>query len=310
MVSEKARVISVSRTNITSIQHPKSPFFVLLLEDENGNKWIQKSKKEYRPGEELILKPDKNAVALWRIKYDALEAIEKLIFLLGGLELGPETKALVLPTLDSPKHPYFSENTNPKFLDALLDFLMSRGVKNIKVVGQSFDEIPIEASVQKSQLLEVCQRRGVLPFDLAKGSFIKKQSGLEISSQVFENDLIINLPILKSGRASASENLLKLLKKESYLGSKYLSSDQELIEKLIRDLPGILTLADAEFIQKPNRFTTFLGLVMAGFNVLHLDRAFNEIVSELPEFLKNIQIDDVIIVGRELDEVKCKINDF
>jgi len=40
--SKKIKVIGVSKVQIPTMFHPKTPYFVLLLEDENGNKWIQK----------------------------------------------------------------------------------------------------------------------------------------------------------------------------------------------------------------------------------------------------------------------------
>ncbi|PIV64877.1 MAG: hypothetical protein COS09_02525, partial [Candidatus Nealsonbacteria bacterium CG01_land_8_20_14_3_00_12] len=159
--SEKIKVIGISKVTIPTIFHQKIPYFVLVLEDENGNKWTQKSIKEYKIGDLFKVEPctDKNAVAIWRIKYDILEAIEKVIELLGGPppNLGWGTKILILPTLVSPKHPYLAINTNPKFLESLIKYLIEIGgdVKNIKVAAQSFDETPIEASAQKSQLLNV-----------------------------------------------------------------------------------------------------------------------------------------------------------
>jgi uncharacterized protein (DUF362 family) len=318
MAAKKAKVVGISEVTISTIQHMKTPYFVLLLEDERGNKWAEKSKKEYKIGEEIILetKKDKDAVAVWRIKYDVLEGIEKTIELLGGLTPHQDwwgAKILILPTLDSPKHPYFAANTNPGFLEALIKYLIRNGAesKNIKVAAQSFDDIPIEASAQKSLLLKICQDYKILSLDLAKTNFTKKTEGeinLEISQEVFDADLIINLPILKTGRVSASENILKFLKKESFLGLKYLYSKEEIVEKLNKVLPSYLTIADGETIQKSNQFTVFLGIILSGFNSLNIDRVFNEIImfKDLPELIKKIKIENMLTVGREIEEVQCE----
>jgi len=286
--AKTAKVIGVSRVTIPTILHPKVPYFVLVLEDENGNKWAQKSVEEYKIGEEVSFEPnkDKNAVAIWRSKYDISEALGKVIELVGGLEIDPSTKILILPTLIAPKHPYFAVNTNPKFLDSLIRYLKERGIdpKNIKVAAQSFDEIPIEASAQKSQLLNVCLSHQITPLDLAKSNFIKKEIegfSCEISKEVFNSDLIINLPILKldtkMGVKGATENSLKLLKRESYLSLQYLSSQEEIIENAQKVLPNYLTLADGNTIQKTDGFTALLGLTLASYNPLNLDRVFAEI---------------------------------
>ena len=320
LLTKTAKVIGISKVNILTPLHSKAPYFVLVLEDEKGNKWVHKSLQEYKIGEEFILEvsQDKNTVAVWRIKYDILEAVEKVIELLGGLEINPQTKILVLPTLIAPKHPYLAVNTNPKFLESLISYLSNVGAdkKNIKVAAQSFDETPIEVSAQKSQLLDVCLQNQITPLDLAKGNFVKKtQDGFnfEISEEVFNSDLIINLPILKIdsklGVRGAAENSLKFLKKESYLSLQYLYSQEEIMEKLPEVLPDYLTIADGQTIQKADGFTAFLGVILASLNPLNLDRVFAEItmVSNLPEYLKKIKIEDVPIVGRKVEELQYEV---
>jgi len=127
ILSKKIKVIGVSKVNIPTFFHPKVPYFVLLLKDENGNRWVQKSVKEYKIGEEFKIETvsDKEAVAIWRVKYDILEAIEKVVDLLGGLELKENYKVLILPTLISSTHSYFRDNTSPEFLEATLKFLFA-----------------------------------------------------------------------------------------------------------------------------------------------------------------------------------------
>ena len=322
LASKKVKVIGVSKVNIPTLFHPRVPYFVLVLKDENGNKWVQKSIKEYKIGDVIKYETshDKSAVAIWRIKYDVLEGIEKVIEFLGGITPHQDfwwgAKILILPTLDAPVHPHLAENTSPQFLESLIKYLIERGVKseNIKVVGQSFDEIPIEFSAQKSQLLRACQGYKILPLDLAKTKFIKKTQDnftFEISEEVFNSDLILNLPILKIGKLSASENILKFLKKENYLGLKYLYSDDGIMENLNKVLPNYLTIADGQVVQKSNKFTAFLGLTLASFNSLNLDRVFAEVClsKELPECLKKVKIDDIPIVGRKIEELQYEINE-
>ena len=311
--STKIRVAGISKVQIPTMFHPKTPYFVLLLEDENGNKWVQKTVKEYEIGDLFKVEPctDKKAVAIWRVKYDIFEAIEMVIELLGGIIPHQKSwwgaKILILPTLISPKHPHLAENTSPEFLESTIKHLLENGAKieNIKVAGQSFDEIPIEASAKKSQLSKVCKEFNILPINLAQGEFIKKDS-FEISKEVFNSDLIVSLPILKMGKISATENISKFLKKENYLAQKYLSSGEEILKNLINSLPEILTIAEASSVQKTDGFTAHLNLILASFNPLNLDRIFFEITMEknLPEILKGIKIENIPIVGRMVEEVQ------
>jgi len=329
--SEKIRVIGISKVTIPTMFHPKVPYFVLVLEDEKGNKWVQKSVKECKIGDEFHVTRKGNVtlevVAIWRIKYDILEGIEKVIEFLGELKIDTQTKILILPTLIAPVHPHFAENTSPQFLESTIKYLEERGAKleNIKVSGQSFDEIPIEASAQKSQLLKVCQGYKIMPLDLAKTNFVKKSEGdfsFEISEEVFNSDLIINLPILKMGKISATENILKFLKKENYLGLKYLYPEEEIIENLNKVLftrrsfseggPQYLTLAEALSVQKPDQFIAHLNLIFSSFNSLNVERVFAEIclLKELPECLKKVKIEDIPVVGRRVEELQYEVEKY
>jgi len=332
--SQNLKVIGISKVIIPTMLHPKVPYFVLLLEDENRNKFIQKTIKEYKIGDKfgIEVNANKNAVALWRVKYDIFEAIEKTVSLIGGLQptrhppirkgngplkINENSKILVLPTLISVSHPHSRQNTHPEVLGELIKFLIKEGVKaeNIKVAGQSFTEIQIEAMAKKSQLLSICLENKVEFLDLSKRNFKRiEKEGLvfEISEEVFKNDLIINLPILKLdsklGVKGALENLTKFWKKENFLGQKYLYGDEELILKLKEVLPEILTIADATTIQKSNSQAVFLDLVLASFNPLNLDRVFAEIsMINLPEYLKSIKIEEIPISGREIGELQHQL---
>jgi uncharacterized OB-fold protein len=306
--SKKAKVIGGGKTTILSIFHQKVPYFVYVFEDENKNRWIQKSGKELKVGEEFEIEKAKNkdAVAVWRIKYDFLEAIEKLVEIL-NVKFEKNTKILILPTLIKDSHSYFRDNTSPEFLEATIQFLMESGVEsqNIKVCSQSFDEVEVGKKAAKSGLLEVCQRQKIVPFDFAKGNFVKK-GDLEISEEVFKVDLILNLPILKIGKASSCENLFFLLKKENYLAQKYLYSEKEIFEKLKNQIPEVLTIAEGNRVQDKNGIVHYLNLALASFNPKNLDRVFCEITKEkeLPEILKRVKIENIEIFGRKISEVE------
>jgi hypothetical protein len=306
--SEKLKIIGGGKTTIPSIFHQKVPYFVYVLEDENKNRWIQKSEKELKIGEEIEIEKAKNkdAVAIWRIKYDFFEAIEKLIEIL-NVKFEKNLKILILPTLIKDSHSYFRDNTSPEFLESVIQFLLESGVepKNIKVCSQSFDEVEIEKKAQKSGLFEVCKKQKIMPLDFAKGNFVKK-GDLEISEEVFKVDLILNLPILKIRKASSCENLFFLLKKENYLAQRYFYSEKEIFEKLKNQIPEVLTIAEGNRVQDKNGIVHYLNLALASFNPQNLDRVFCEITreKELPEILKEVKIESIELSGRKISEVE------
>jgi hypothetical protein len=304
---EKTKVIGGGKTTIPSIFHQKVPYFVYVLEDENKNRWIQKSEKELKVGEEIEIEKAKNkdAVAIWRVKYDFFEAIEKLVKIL-NVKFEKSSKILILPTLVKDSHSYFRDNTSPEFLEATIRFLMENGVEpqNIKVCSQSFDEVETEKKAAKSGILEVSQKQKVILFNLVRGNFVKK-GDLEISEEVFKVDLILNLPILKIGKASSCENLFSLLKKENYLAQKYLYSEIEIFEKLKNQIPEVLTIAEANRVQDKNGIVHYLNLALASFDPKNLDRVFCEITKEkeLPEMVKEVKIESIGVLGRKVSEV-------
>lgn len=302
--SNKAKVFAVSKINIPTLKHPNVPYYALILEDENGHKWAQKSFKEYNVNDEIEFEKDENTVAIVKTKYDLLDATSTVIEHLGGLKA---SNVLIIPDLSSPDHAYLKENTSSQFLGAIIDYLLKNNIKDIKVACQSFNEIPVEFSAQKSGLLDVCTKRGIIPFDLAKTNFVQK-GNLEISEEVLNADLVLNLAMCKIGKAEASLNLFKTLKKENYSSLKYLSSEKEIISELVTALPNIISIGEAETVQRSDRVSTYLGIILASKNAQKIDRVFNEIVeaSKLPELTEDVDLNDIKTIGRDIKEVKYK----
>ncbi|MCX6758730.1 MAG: DUF362 domain-containing protein [Candidatus Nealsonbacteria bacterium] len=314
-IGRQARVIGVSRVGIPTLNHPSVPYFILLLQDENGNTWAHKSSKEYGIGAEFKTEAvlDAGAVAVWKVKYNYLEAINKVFELLGGIKIDGSSKILLLPTANAATHYYFRDNTSPQFFEAVLEYLLKSGavLGNITVGAQSFDDIPIGAIAQKSGLLEVCQKHKIMPKDLSAGTFEKKGK-FEIAKDALDADLILNLVMLKMGQASATQNLFKVLKKENFLGLKYLGSEADVAQNF-KEIEGkTMTIADGENVQRSNKLTAFTGVVLAGRNAMNVDRIFNEITkaNRLPELVKDVRIEDIPLAGRSILETQYQAEIF
>lgn len=314
---KQARVIAVSRVGIPTLLHPAVPYNILLLQDENGNVWAQKSSKEYEVGSEFKIDPvlDARAVAVWKVKYDWQEAIEKIISSLGGLRIDGTQKILLMPTAGQASHYYFRDNTSPQFFEAVLEYLLEAGAKleNITVGAQSFGDIPIGVIAQKSGLLEVCSKFKIMPKDLSVSVFEKKGK-YEIVKNVLDADLVLNLAMPKIGQASATQNLFTILKKENFLGLKYLESEADIVN-CFKEIEGkTLTIADGETTQRSNKLTGFTGVVLAGRDPLGVDLVFNEIAkaNRMPDILKtlDIKLENIPIAGRTVQEVQYQAEYF
>ncbi len=309
-LSNNIKVISVSKVNVPTLQHPQVPFYVLVLEDENKNKWNFKSAKEYHEGDNFKISQikSKDDVAVWSYKYDYLETFQYLDYILNTIEITPETKILILPSLYSAKHPYLRENTSPEFLDGCLEFLIAKGAntQNIVLGAQSFDDIPIQVKAKKSLLLDVVAKYNVMPLILSDQETQEKEGQKIIDTKV---DLIINLPILNVGHANASYNLLYLLEKDNFLSQKQEYPEEDIIKKLLRNLPQVLTIADAVEISNQDLINKFTSNVYASYNSLYLDRIFGEAVMDenMPKILDNIKLTDINMAGRSMLEIKFKL---
>ena len=104
----------------------------------------------------------------------------------------------------------------------------------------------------------------------------------------------------------------KFLRKENYLGLKYLRPEEKIVEGLNKVLPQYLTLAEAQSAQKPDQFIAHLNLVFSGFSALNIDRVFAEVsmIRELPESFKRVKIEDIPIVGRKVEEVQYEVEKY
>lgn len=326
MAGKSAKVSGVMKVSISTLLHPAAPYFVLLLEDEFGNLWAHKSDKKYQAGDELDFTPNTEAVAVWRVKYNRREAVSKAMELIGESEIDTNSKIVILPTIEKASHAYFRDNTSPEFLTAVLEVVLEKGVKteNVTVAGQSFGEIslgkfgmaaagvsPVAAMAQKSGLIAACQKFGILPIDLAEGEF-EKVGQFEVAKKILEADMIVNLAMEKIGRAAACENMFRVLRKENYLGQKYLGSEVEIAAALAPVMDKMTVVGEAEFVQRSNKLTTFAGLVLASKNAVNLDRVFNEITRSFktPEIVKNVDLASIPIAGRSIKEVQYQAEIF
>jgi hypothetical protein len=304
MKSDKVKVIGITKNTVPTLTHPKVPFNILLLEDENGNKWSYKTQKDYKENDEFILDTakTKDAVAIWAWRYDILESLEKFDYLLNGINVNDQTSILILPRLASDKHPYLRDNTSPEFLDAILKFLVSKGANplNIMVGAQSFTDTPVELMAQKSQLLDVLQENKVQPLILNMAGFDELYD-LKISEFAKKADLVINAPILKEGKDWASENLLYLLPKDIYLGLQSKEAKQSAIDKIISGLNNILTIAQANEIQNADGITKTTGMFLASNNAKNLDKVFADIMM-CPEGAG----EGIEVVGRQILDMQFK----
>src|SRR3989344_5432913 len=249
----KIKVVGMTKVNIPSPMHPITPYNILLLQDEFGNRIPKKTMKEYKI-EDIYVEErakTKNAVAVIKIKYDIYEAIKYSLELIGGMNFDKKDRILIKPSAVAAAYPYQAVNTNPKFIDALLDILEEKGVKkeNILVAEQALIGSDASDAASKAGILEICKKHGVGFADISKGPFEEIESD-GYKFKVFKEALkrkIINIPIMKTnfqiGLSGALENLSRLTDNQTQRDMFYDDIEQTL-PKLAKAI-SVFTIADA-----------------------------------------------------------------
>ncbi|MBL7055851.1 DUF362 domain-containing protein, partial [Candidatus Woesearchaeota archaeon] len=220
--STKAKIIGVTKVNIPSPMHPITPYTVILLEDEYGNRMPKKTMKNYDIGDEFSIKEAKNedAVIVSKIKYNLDESLEESFSLMKNIAIKEGDKVLIKVSIIEPAYPYQAVTTNPKLLDSIISYLKSLGVNDIVVAEQSILG-NTEDAAKKAGILNVCKKQEVEFVDLSTSEYEKKEKeGFEfnVAKEALERK-IINVPVMKTHSqitvAGAMENLTRLTDKKT-----------------------------------------------------------------------------------------------
>jgi len=318
------KVVGITKVTIPSPMHPIVPYNILLLQDEFGNRIPRKTMKDYKIGDTYKEQKakTKNAVAVVKVKYDIYEAIKESIGLLNSVELNPGDNILIKPSIIAAAYPYQAVNTNPDFLNALLNVLFELGIKkeNVIVGEQSLIGSDVMDAALKSGILEICKKNGVDFVDISKGPFEDIESN-GYTFKIFKEALsrkLINAPIMKTnfqlGISGALENLSRLVDEKTQR-AMYFDDIEKTLQKLAKVIPDIFTIADAtNGMQGQGPLAlgepAFLNLVFASRNAATLDEIFCEATMlQIPPYVKgnNFNLKKIEVVGNEIDALKYPI---
>ena len=327
-VSKKANVIGITKVNIPSPMHPIIPYYVLLLEDEHGNRIPKKVMREYKIGGNYEIKPatTDDAVIITKIKYDVYEYLKESMELLHSYSISPEDKILIKPSIIEPTYPYRAVTTNPELLNALITYLKEKEVKDIVVAEQAMLGNDTMASAKKAGVLDVCKKHEIPFIDLAKSEYLEKtydNFNFRIAREILERK-IINMPVMKTNSqiiiSGAMENMLRVVDEDTQKGM-FEKDINKTLPKLIKTLPEFLTIGDATIGLQGNGPTllgepAFLNMLFLSKDPVALDAVFAESgILTIPQYVKiaslldvgNCDTKKIEIVGDELEAIKCSL---
>jgi len=286
------KVIGVTQVNIPSPNHPIIPYYVLILEDEHGNRMPKKVMKEYRIGE--IYKREKaktdNSVAIVKIKYDFYEAVKEAAELIGGFNIGKDSRILIKPNIFAAAYPYQALTTNPRTVGAILDYLIERGASKENIaIAEHVQFGGAEEAFSKSEFVKLANEYSVKLIDLSKTDFIEKEKEgikLEISKEIFDRDIMLNVPVMKThltlGLSGALENITRVISRKNYMEiEKDAAKAVKAIAALYKIMPKCIHIGDASIGMQGNGpgqhgEPAFLNMILASKDPVALDRVFQE----------------------------------
>jgi uncharacterized protein (DUF362 family) len=326
VIGTKLKVTGITKVMIPSPTHPIVPYNVLILEDENGNRMPKKTMKDYKIGDAYSWENsnDESAVSLVKIKYDFYEALKLAVELIGGIVVKKNTRILIKPDIMTEGYSYQGMTTNSKVVAALVEYLINKGADKSKItIAEQTQYGEFDGAVKKTGILDVAKKTGVNLVDLSKTEFVEKESDgfkFKISKEVFNQDLIINLPVMKThlvlGISGALENITRVISKENYKEyEKNPEKAPEAIAQLHKVLPKYITIGDASIGMEGNGplmygEPSFLNMIMGSRDPVAIDKVFQEIglLRKAPIIdaaakagIGSSDLREITIVGEELD---------
>jgi|TARA_B100001964_G_scaffold225932_1_gene274260 uncharacterized protein (DUF362 family) len=324
-VGRKTKVIGLTKVNIPSPLHPITPYNIILLEDEFGNRMPKKTMKDYKIGDVYSIEKAKtdSAVIITKIKYDLGESLKESLNLLNSFDIEKQDKVLIKPCIIEPAYPYQTSNTSPKLLDEIIKMLKDMGVSDIIVGDQAMPGNDTTASAKKSGILDVCKKNDIPLVDLRKSQYIEKtEDGMKfsIAKEIMERK-VINVPVMKTnsqlGVSGAMENMLRVVDENTQM-EMFAVDIEKTLPKLIKALPKFVTIGDATIgmhAQGPTLLgePAFMNMLFISKDPVALDSAFSEVgMLPTPEYIKeatgineyDAYVKKLEIVGDELEAAR------
>lgn len=230
------KVIGATKVFLSSKQHPKVPYNILLLEDENGNKFSKKTMEKYRISESYPRKRKSMLdVVVQKIKYDLDYPIEQCINIMD--ESFKEAEEILI---------------NPGNLSALLSNKHLREIHR-ELITRTISLLGNEKSFSIALPSKAIKDKKIL------GKILGREQGKNLGVVAVEDCLkidfkfLLNMPILATDERfmlkGATLNLLNL--------TGGLKNEKETVDKVLlisKNFKSIFSLCDAQAGVEGNSF--------------------------------------------------------
>jgi len=166
-------------------------------------------------------------VAAVKAEKGIVESVSRAIGLAGGIVLKGKRTVLIKPNAVFGLRPSTGTVTNPLVVDGVIKYLIGKGIKsdNITVGECSAMGYDTKKAFRISGLQDICNKYGVRTSVFDDGyatrtfMFDGRKLEIEVAKEVFENDIIINVPVIKThfqaGASMALKNMFGVVSWES-----------------------------------------------------------------------------------------------
>ena len=250
-----------SEVFVPSPGHETVPYFVTLLENGQGERRMRKTFVRPAIGDTIDLAPKtagdgRSVVAMSRIGYDPLPAVSWCLDTIGPHRLGADTRVLLKPNLVVDKPASTGVVTNPRVTEAIITYLLDHGVRtqNLTVGDGAAIGFDTMVAARKGGTLAVCEQYGLRFVDFNRSEYVnRKVAGLaegltyKIAREVFEQDLIINIPVVKTHFQVGLSCALKNMKGVTGADTRkrmHRRGLHQTIAEMSKALPPYLSVAD------------------------------------------------------------------
>ena len=206
---DDAKFSGQTKVYVPSPDHKEVPYSTQLFENE-GHRFFRKTFSEENGNCEVKEKGEGKCsrVAVVKTKYDPMVATVGAMSLISDDILDSIETVLVKPNLALVREGDSGIVTNPRVVAGVLEYLINkRGIlaKNIVVAESSVLGFSTEAACKKSGLSEVCNEYRVKFLNLSEAEYVNKKVDYEgkiykfgVAKKIYEVDLVINVPVIKT----------------------------------------------------------------------------------------------------------------
>lgn len=271
-------------------------------------------------------------VSVVKKKETVYDTVKQAVDYLGGMEafVKPGQSVLLKPNCTGPLGSDDGAVTSNEVLESIIRLVRQAGAGKVDIVeGSGAFHLGTQKIYEVLGVAEIAEKQGVGLYDVNQMEFRKVTSEkfcfmdyIEICSAVWNYDVIINIPVIKTHPitdiTAVYKNMNGLLSPKDKRRFHDLNMRKAIVD-LTTALPSYLTIVDGlvamEGLGPLEGTPVQLGIIMAGMNPLAVDATVARIMEFDPERVEymryaeecghgSLKEEDIVILGEPIDAVK------